>query len=328
MTKERVSIREVSRRSGVSVSTVSRIINQSGRFSPKTAARVYQVMQELDYVPNKLAQSMRTHQNLVIGILIPDILNEIHALMVRTMQTDLIQEGYITTIFNTGDSAEVTSRCVDMMRAQRMMGVVCIPARTMTGVEVGSFPTVYLGRRPEASPGEGTVLVQTDNELAGYLAGRELVEKGCKRPGVLMDTLPLSTHEARLAGFRRALHEAGLALEPEVIYRENSEKTTTTIRLMEQQVHRPGFPDGIFAMEARMAVGMLKVIQANQLPTHLVGYGKIRLADYGLLDFDCVHEPVQEMAHAAVRQLLALAQTQVEDTEDVTFPPTLHHKQA
>ena len=73
----RVSIREVSQLSGVSISTVSRIINQTGRFSKETEKKVFQVMKDLNYVPNRLAQSMRSHNNLTVGILIPDILRNL-----------------------------------------------------------------------------------------------------------------------------------------------------------------------------------------------------------------------------------------------------------
>lgn len=325
MEDKKLSIREVSRLSGVSVSTVSRIINQTGRFSKKTEEKVFQVMKELNYVPNRLAQSMRTHNNQTVGILIPDILNEPHALMVRTIQMDLLQAGYITTIFNTGENTDVIRRCIEMMRSQRMMGMVCIPSRCMTGEEVTAMPTVYLERRPPLAPKEDSLLLHVDDEQVGYMAGQALLAHGCKRMCVLMDEEDLLPHQQRLAGFAKALAEQGLQLNPEMILRGQSHKTTATLSLMQKWVDQPDVPDGVFAMELRPALGTLTVMRDHHWPAHLVGFGRLRLTDYGLLDLDSVYEPVREMAHEAAVALLKLIEEGPESAGDKVFQPIMNN---
>lgn len=317
----RVSIREVSQLSGVSISTVSRIINQTGRFSKETEKKVFQVMKDLNYVPNRLAQSMRSHNNLTVGILIPDILDEPHALIVRIIQRDLLEAGYITTIFNTGEDPSVVRRCIEMMHSQQMMGMVCIPSRQMTGEEVDQLPTVYFGRRPPKARVDNSLLISVDNDQVGYMAGKKLLAHGCRRICVMMDELDLLPHVQRLNGLKRALAEQQLTITPDMILRGHSSRTTQMLDMLQQWAVHADAPDGIFAMEVRPALGAMKVIQELRWPTYLIGFGKLRLMDYGLLNMDSIDEPVKEMAHKAASALLAMVEKGPDAVTDKVFQP-------
>ena len=326
MAETKVSIRDVSRLSGVSVSTVSRIINQTGRFSKETESRVFQVMRELNYIPNKLAQSMRTSHNQAVGIIIPDVLNEKMALMVRIIQYDMQQAGYVMSIFNTGESNSALLRCLDMMRAQRMAGMICVPHRSMQNIPLMPFPVVYIGRKPENEKHDiGTALVACNDFEAGYLAGERLVHCGCKRIGVLMDTIDLTSHKERLKGIQRALEENELALDAEhCIIRTNSQKTTETIKLIQTIINDSTFPDGVFAMEARSSIGLLKCIYNHRPDIKMVGFDHLRITDYGFFDYDCIVEPVQEMAAEAARILLDMIQNSINKSITRVYQPHLH----
>ena len=99
-----MSIQEVSRLSGVSMATVSRVIHQKdGHFSQATGQRVREVMQRLNYVPDAVAQGMRMQFMPIVGIIVPDIMDENYALMVRTIQSELYTLGYTTIIFNSNE---------------------------------------------------------------------------------------------------------------------------------------------------------------------------------------------------------------------------------
>ena len=322
----KVSIRAVSRLSGVSVSTVSRIINQTGRFSKETEARVFQVMRELNYIPNQLAQSMRASHNQAVGIIIPDVLNEKMALIVRIIQYDMQQAGYVTSIFNIGESNDALQRCLDMMRAQRMAGMICVPHRSMQNIPSMPFPVVYIGRRPEnATHDSGTALVACNDFEAGYLAGKRLVHCGCERIGVLMDIVDLTSHKERLKGIQRTLEENGLTLDAEhCIIRANSQKTTETIKLIQTIINDSTFPDGIFAMEARSSIGLLKCIYDHRPDLKMVGFDHLRITDYGFFDYDCIVEPVQKMATAAAKLLLDMIQYSTDKSIDRVYQPHLH----
>ena len=287
---------------------------------------MFQVMRELNYIPNKLAQSMRTSHNQAVGIIIPDVLNEKMALMVRIIQYDIQQAGYVMSIFNTGESNSALLRCLDMMRAQRMAGMICVPHRSMQNIPSMPFPVVYIGRKPENETHDiGTALVACNDFEAGYLAGERLVHCGCKRIGVLMDTIDLTSHKERFKGIQRALEENELALDAEhCIIRTNSQKTTETIKLIQTIINDSTFPDGVFAMEARSSIGLLKCIYDHRPDIKMVGFDHLRITDYGFFDYDCIVEPVQEMAAEAARILLDMIQNSIDKSITRVYQPHLH----
>ena len=322
MAAKKVSIRDVSRASGVSVGTVSRIINKSGRYSKETEARVYQVMQELDYIPNKIAQSMRTNRNPLIGILVPDILNESYALMIRTIQTHLMSKGFMTAIFNTGDDPAVTASCIDLLRAQQAAGMICIPDRLEGDGFNPHMPVVFLTRRPGSADGDDSVLIEADNCEGGRIAAEFLLSKGCRTFGVLMDEEDLSTHTERLSGFMKTLKDAHISSDTVSLFRTNSQRTSSALSLLQPVAQSGQLPDGIFSMESRMTIAAMKINQQYQTAIALIGYGRLRLNDYDLIHVDTISEPVEDMADQAADALVQLVLEKPSKT-CYRFPVTL-----
>ena len=103
MSKRPASIKDIAREAGVSIATVSRVINGKGRYSPETEARVWKVIKELNYVQNSMAKTLKTNQSNLIGIVIPDITNEFFSQIVQHMQLELLKHGFAEFFCNTND---------------------------------------------------------------------------------------------------------------------------------------------------------------------------------------------------------------------------------
>ena len=116
MPDKKISIRDIAEKSGVSVATVSRVINQNGRYSAETEARVRQIMEEYNYVPNLLARGLRQQQVPEIGIIVPDITNEFFGRLVVQIESELFEHGYTLTICNTNEDRMIERRYLEMIR--------------------------------------------------------------------------------------------------------------------------------------------------------------------------------------------------------------------
>ena len=101
------SIKDIARLAGVSTATVSRVINQNGRFSKETEARVRRIIRENEYVPNMSAKGLRTSRTCVVGIIVPDITNPHFASLVLKLEINLFQRGYSCLICNTNESEKL-----------------------------------------------------------------------------------------------------------------------------------------------------------------------------------------------------------------------------
>jgi LacI family transcriptional regulator len=304
---QRTSMREVSRLSGVSIATVSRVIHKSGRFSAATERRVREVMERLDYKPDVVAQGMRMRSMPIVGIILPDIMDENYALMVRTLQTELFQNGYSVSVFNTNEDGTLARYFVGMLKTQRASGILYIPDRNGEAADMEGLPTVFFDRRPKGPQPERSVVVECDNFGGARRAVSRLIAGGRRRIALLSDEKNVSSHRERIRGYRAALEEAGL--QPGPTYLVDPQRTTEAIAALNGAFDN-GVPfDSIFCTSIRLTIGALTVLHGAGIPreqTQVLGFGEHRLHRYGLLPYLAVREPIVEMSAAAARELLNL----------------------
>ncbi len=308
MKKEQsVSMREVSRLSGVSIATVSRVIHKSGRFSAATEQRVREVMERLNYVPDVVAQGMRMRSMPIVGIIVPDIMDENYALMVRTMQTELFQNGYSVAIFNTNEDSALAQHFVEMLKMQRARGIVYIPDRNGGSVDMEGIPTVYFDRRAKEPQLERSVTVECDNFGGAKRAVGKLIAQNKRRIALLSDEKNISSHRERIRGYHAALEEAGL--QPGPVYLVDPQRTTEAIAAL-RGVFDHYIPfDSIFCTSIRLTIGALTVLHnagISRQTAQVLGFGEHRLHRYGLLPYLAVKEPILEMSAVAARELLLM----------------------
>ncbi|MBC7098832.1 LacI family DNA-binding transcriptional regulator, partial [Candidatus Bipolaricaulota bacterium] len=121
------TIRDVAERAGVSVATVSHVINGTRKVAPETAERVRRAMEELDYHPNAVAQSLRTRKTHVIGVVVSDITNPFFATLVRGAEDAALEAGYSIVVCNSDETLEKENRYVQVLRRRRVDGMLLAP---------------------------------------------------------------------------------------------------------------------------------------------------------------------------------------------------------
>lgn len=308
MNEDRISIRQIAEAAGVSVATVSRVIHQNGRFSPETEKRVKDIIRKYHYVPNASAQGLRTSKTPVIGIIVPDILNNHFAGLVLELETNFFRSGFSTVVCNANESHVLELKHVETLLAQNVAGIVFVSGGHYfeLGVEI---PALYLDRRPvNAWDPDDMVLIESDNEEGGYLAACKVLEKGSRRPAIVMTSNIDYNHRARYAGYCRALDEAGADGRNRVI-----DVIAVTVEDAQKAVgkalDRGMQTDAIVCTSDLLAIGAIRALRERGLrvpeDVMVTGFDDTLMAQIYHPEITSVHQSVDRMAACAVEQMLS-----------------------
>ena len=289
------SIVEISRLSGVSVATVSRIIHQNGRFSKETEERVRRVMEQLNYSPNVLAQSMRSQVMPIISIIVPDILYEPASQFVRAAQQRLYQYGYTASVFNSRSNREMTLKYIEMMKSQCTAGFLVIPDGELENDCFGNTPVLFAWNKPKDAYKKPYMTAKFNYRKAGYIATEHLISQGCLELCILGCSDRHSMQQEFYTGYSEALDHYGLPNYPHRQFTVDFLRTTEGITLLNRYLDQHGLDfDGIVCSSQRHAIAALSVFQKREItmPNHvkMIAYGERRMASYGLLQYAAIVE--------------------------------------
>ncbi|MDB5058544.1 MAG: ccpA 1, partial [Chloroflexi bacterium] len=249
------TMRDVALAAGVSLKTVSRVVNGEPGVRPETASRVMAAIAKLRFQPNVAARSLRAGNAMpLIGLVIGDLANPFYSGIARGVEEVAAEQGYLVI---TGSSEEHAARENDLISAlcrQHVAGLLVVPARHRVGSErEARIPTVFLDR-PSPAGRADTVLL--DN-LGGAQQGvAYLIAQGHRRIGVVGAGQSLYTAAERLSGYRAALAAAGLSPDDALL-----SLGAHNVAHAEECAHRilalADPPSAIFAMNNRASVGVL-----------------------------------------------------------------------
>lgn len=255
------SLATVARDAGVSVATVSRIVNgKSGRASAETIARVEESISRLGYRPNPVGRALRRRTSRVVAMLAPNLDNPAMAAIAVSTESALRAAGYVMILCDTHDRAELQDDYLRAMRSQFVAGYVMVSAVRSRELEetIGrGDPMVFVARR---NPLGGGAYVGIDNRAAGADAADFLLARGIDRPGVLMAAQNVSSTAERATGFIERLAARGVP--PDAIRRASSRGLShieVGYAAATKLVQEGGWPDGIFCVSDMIAYGTYRL---------------------------------------------------------------------
>lgn len=252
-----VKIQEVAKLAGVSLTTVSHVINHRDRVSPVMRAKVEEAIEKLGYVPNRQAQSLRTGRTKVIAIMIPDICAPYYTEMVRSMQTALVDDGVDALIYNTdvpgGHSEDHGHTYLKQIKTKGVDGLIVADAalhRIQHELAAVKIPTVFIGNLPSKAIDS----IEQDNFASAYLMGEYLAAKGHRRIAHVTGPSFFNMSMLRQAGFERALKDAGVEVPDELRF-EGSFLPPSGYEAVDWLLgtHSDNLPSAIFFASSRMA---------------------------------------------------------------------------
>src|SRR5208337_2979537 len=255
----RSTIRDVSRLAGVSVATVSAVVNGKPVVSEKLTRQVRRAIEALNYHPDYLARSLRMQKSHILGIVMPQFASPFYAEVVRGVEDVASKEGYSILISNSrGDPGQERNQ-VSALISRRVDGILLASATLNFAYHrlfTRHFPLVLFDRFPSGFAGTAVV---TDNVQAGFEATNHLIRLGHWRIAIIGGTQGILTADERVEGFRSAMNEAGLMVRQEYFKRGNFtmkggwECALDLLKL-------PAPPTAIFSHNYEMTLGVMRAL--------------------------------------------------------------------
>lgn len=295
------TLKDVARESGLTVGTVSRVLNNRGYISEQTRSKVYEVMKKLNYQPNEMARSLSKQQSNTIGLIVPHIMHPYFAKMISCIEAAAYRNGFKVLLFNSKGKDTKEDEYIEMCRSARVAGIIlCSDTYKTERFKDLGCPLITV----ERFMGEGTAGVECDNYQGGYLATQHLVERGCKRllhfGGVADHPMPA---DERFRAFEDVCKRYGVeyyCVNPEEGAYSEMTYYESIVRMMEEH---PGV-DGVFASSDVIAAQVLKVCREKgiKVPEELkvVGFDDVSIAELCSPSITTIRQPIREMAESAV----------------------------
>lgn len=323
-----VGVKDVAAAAGVSVGTVSNVLNQPERVSARTIERVQSVIQELGFVRNDAARQLRAGRSRSIGLVVPDIGNPFFAEVVRGAEDRAADAGMTVLLGNSDERDERQVAHLELFQEQRVNGVLLTPASDdLSAVHrfaAGGMPVILVDREVE----EGLLpSVSVDDVEGGRLAAEHLLSGGRRRLAFVGG--PQSVHQVadRLRGVK-----AAVAAHPDVTLEifEQSALTVLQGRAAGEAIaarSAESRPDAVFAANDLLAVGLLQAFSFGstiRVPQDIamVGYDDIDFASATVVPLSSVRQPARLLGWTGVDLLLKELEG-VEHDRRVRFQPEL-----
>ena len=321
MGNKKVSIIDIAELAGVSVATVSRVLNKNGRYSAETEKRVLDIIEKCNYRKNINASTLRTNISQSIGVIVPDITNEFFAKIVQAVQAAAILLDYSVFICDFNEDEKLENILIQNLQDKNVDGIIYISGKMDIKVvkEKHDIPTVYIDRRPQ----NASILIQSDNTHGGRLAAGELLDKGCKRIMMLRDYRMVSSTRHRYKGYLQAHEERKVDIDPELLIDIHPTYIYAKNRVGEI-IDRGIEFDGIFAINDITALGALHALHENNVlvpeQVKLVGFDGISATEFCTPTITTIQQNTEQIGKTAVETLMGLINGNKPDKNEIIIP--------
>jgi LacI family transcriptional regulator len=327
------NIRDVAKLANVAPITVSRCINNSGYCSSETRARIESAITELGFVPNRLATGLRSKRTHTLALVLTDITNPFFTTIARGVEDIASKAGYTVIFCNTDESAAKEQMYLQMLLEKRVDGVLLVPALTKTDsvslIKKHDTPIVVIDRRlPELQ----TDVVRCDSEGGAYDLTSLLISLGHRNIAILTGPRGVSTAEDRLAGYRRALAEAGIPQNDEYEFCGTFTQDSG-FEMARQSMKASLKPTAVFAANNFITFGALKAFQEMNVrvpeDVALVGFDDLPgpLVTFPFLTVAA--QPAYEMGKKAIEILVDRLDGEIPDEyQEVVLPASIVIRQS
>ncbi|EAK8881402.1 LacI family transcriptional regulator [Listeria monocytogenes] len=309
---KKTSIKDIAKLSGVSVATVSRVINDNGRFSEETREKVLAVIKETNYQMNFSAKSLRMNKSFSVGILVPDISNYFFSSVVQQIEAILFDQGYSTIICNTGRNLDKEMAYLNMLESKMVDGLIVISGADEFGFKYtnadNGIPYVCIDRQPKDK--KDTIFISSNHYQGAFEATEALIHAGVKSPVIFMHSRQSSSAKERLKGFQDALKKNNIRYDPDV------SKFTVDLQIHDYQksiitfVNEVTTMDGIFAINDNIALELLNLLPTigKKIPNDIkvIGFDDTPQCNYTVPKLSSVKQNIPKIAQITVDNLITI----------------------
>ncbi len=323
-----VSVREVAALAGVSLGTVSNVLNRPDKVAPATVDRVQRAIAELGFVRNDQARQLRAGRSSTVGLVVLDAGNPFFSDVARGVEDAAAARGLAVLVGNSDESTEREGTYIGLFAERRVAGLLITPAGDdldrIERLRAQGTPVVLVDRQADAT---GFPSVSVDDTLGGRIAVEHLAAIGRRRVAFVGGPASIRQVADRLRGATAAAADAGIALE---VVETASLSVLEGRRAGEALQARPPAdrPDAVFAANDLLAVGLeqafiMRGSVAVPGEVAIVGYDDIAFAEAAVVPLTSVRQPAQEMGRRALELLVEQTDHPEAAGEQVEFAPEL-----
>jgi LacI family transcriptional regulator len=294
-------MRDVAGTAGVSLKTVSRVVNGEAGVRPDTAARVESAIARLGFARNEVARSLRHGRAGALGLVIEDVANPFYSTMARAVEDAAHDRGHILITASCEEDPDRERELVLRLLRRSVDALLIVPAgddhRYLLADIGAGTPVVFLDRPPGGVEAD-TVLL--DNVGGARAAVAHLAGVGHTRIAFVGDAPQLFTADERLRGYREALAEAGLAPDDALVRTGSHDAPAAEAAVRALMALEPARrPTAVFAANNRNTIGALRALRDVRPPVALVGFDDFELADMLARPVTVVRDAPEEMGRIA-----------------------------
>ena len=303
------SMEEVAKKAKVSVTTVSRALNDHPYVSEKTKKKIYKAMEELNYYPNNVAQQLRGKKTKMIGVIISYITNPFFAYLVDAIEKKTLEHGYHLVVLQTQGRPNLEQFYVELIQKKQLDGIIITNLETATPniIKLVREGKIVLCNRYIGD--EDLPIIRIDEEKASYEGTKLLISKGYSKLAFCTGNV-MNPHDYRFKGFLKAVNEHNLTFDERLFFEETLGveggrefiRSIATIELSDR-------PDAVFSNGDEVAAGILSEARKFDIdvPKDLavLGFDDNPIASLTNPEITTIHQPIEEMGDIAAEILLA-----------------------
>ncbi|WP_448536052.1 LacI family DNA-binding transcriptional regulator [Pseudothermotoga sp.] len=280
-----VTMKDIAEKAGVSVNTVSRVLNNKPDISKETREKILRIAKELGYIKNITASSLRSNQTKIVGVILEDITNLFFAEVMKGMEAAARKYGYQLLLMNTGTDPKKQREAIQTLLERRVEGILITPTEDgLSDFERLSHinvPAVIVGRHIERLQLDE---IHSDEVKGGYLATKHLLLRGRKKILFINSVPENSAARMREEGYRKALREANVHLPEDYIIVSSEPNMEAGYDAVLKAIEKKLDFDGIFCYNDMFAFGAMRALEelGKRVPQDVavVGYDDVAFASY------------------------------------------------
>lgn len=327
----KVTIRDLAEAAGVSVTTVSQILNGKGeRFSPDTRRRVHQLQEKMGYVPDFNARNLIMKSAQTIGVLVPNLGNPFFSMFIKGVQSASRQHQFIPLIFGANHDEELEGYYLQELIKRAVDGLI-IASASITGETIDNIlkkngiPYLLI----DQNGGPSLDRIRIDDDRGGRLAAQHLLAFGHQRVAVVMPEHATQNLVIRLQGFQEELAQHGVSLTVDDVVLSPMTKLggyQATAAVLQRH------PTAVFAINDETALGLMRGLheQGVRVPedVSVLGYDDIDLDEYVVPRLSSVHQPVVTMGERATELLINRIHNRRQAAQTVDLPVDFRQRES
>lgn len=302
------NIQQVAKQAGVSVATVSRVLNEQGAVTAKTRIKVEVAIKQLNYEPNMLGRNLRNAESRILLILIPKISNPFYSEIINGIETAALSHNYNILLSETDSNPDREEIYFDLVRKKMADGIISMDPAVNVASLTKLAESHAIIQCSEYTVESGIPYVTIDNEEAAYRAVKHLIKLGHEKIALINSDETFLYARQRQLGYQRALDEHGISVSDNYTYYTQQIGFEYGQQAMRKIIALKDRPTAVFAVSDMLAIGALKEINNHGLNVPddiaIVGFDKIDFSNMTHPTLTTVAQPMHQMGTIAAKMLI------------------------